>query len=263
MTDTHNAAMQWRDMGCAPKDGTAFQARIPGHGSDNVIAWTNGLLGPDEEDAGGWFFVEDQEPPECWTDGVCWAVNADGVPSVQPDAWMPLPPSPTVGETRTDALKQRLRGKTVATGLASFPSRDNGHMVLKAVRAPDPDCQEAADRIEALEAERGKLGRQVRDLLKRAEDAESDRDQRRDVALGLEAERDRDKSLWRDELDELADAKVAAEARADRLLRRWLNSGCPDCGGDCANANPPVALCIMQDTSALLASLEAREEVSP
>ena len=35
---------EWQDISTAPKDGTAFQARIPGHGQDNIIAWTDALL---------------------------------------------------------------------------------------------------------------------------------------------------------------------------------------------------------------------------
>jgi hypothetical protein len=62
------------DKSTAPR-GTAhhFQAKIPCHGSDNIIAWKDGLLDDDNEDCGGWCFAEDQEPPGCWTDGVCWA----------------------------------------------------------------------------------------------------------------------------------------------------------------------------------------------
>lgn len=81
----------WQTMDSAPRDGSAFQARIPGHGSDNVIAWTDGLLDSNEQDCGSWAFVTEQEPPDCWTDGICWEVNEDGVQSVQPDAWKPLP----------------------------------------------------------------------------------------------------------------------------------------------------------------------------
>lgn len=29
--------------------------------------------------------------PDSWTDGYCWAVNEDGVPSDQPTHWMPPP----------------------------------------------------------------------------------------------------------------------------------------------------------------------------
>lgn len=54
-----------------------------------------------------------------------------------------------------------------------------------------------------------------------------------------------------------ADAAEIAklQARIDALveaLKRWEQSGCPDCGGDCASANPPVSLCIMRETSAAI-----------
>jgi hypothetical protein len=81
------AVMGWKSMKSAPKDGTAFLARIPGHGDDNVISWTDGLLDSDGNDCGAWHFAEDQDPPDCWTDGVCWSVNADGNASVRPTHW--------------------------------------------------------------------------------------------------------------------------------------------------------------------------------
>lgn len=84
----------WRPIGEAPRDGTPIQARIPGHGSDNIIAWQDGLRDSQDRECGGWVFVSDQEPPDDWTDGVCWAVNADGVPSTAPTEWKPLPTPP-------------------------------------------------------------------------------------------------------------------------------------------------------------------------
>ncbi len=39
------------------------------------------------------------------------------------------------------------------------------------------------------------------------------------------------------------------------ILLRWQNYGCPDCGGDCSSANPPVSCCIMQETQAALEAL--------
>lgn len=74
----------------APRDGTPVQARIPGHGSDNIIAYQYGLVDDNGGDCGGWMCMGEQEPPDCWTDGVCWAENADGMPSVQPTHWKPL-----------------------------------------------------------------------------------------------------------------------------------------------------------------------------
>lgn len=84
----------WRTMDSAPRDGTPIQAKIPGHGADNIIAWASSLLDSEGKDCGGWQFVEDQEPPDDWTDGVCWQVNEDGVASTQPVAWRPLPTPP-------------------------------------------------------------------------------------------------------------------------------------------------------------------------
>lgn len=83
---------EWQDISTAPKDGTWIQAKIPGHGTDNIIAWIDGLLDYEENDCGAWAFVEDQEPPDCWTEGVCWSQNEDDKPSAQPTEWKHLPP---------------------------------------------------------------------------------------------------------------------------------------------------------------------------
>lgn len=88
------AATDWRPIETAPRDGTAIQARIPGHGEDNIIAWSGGLLDSEQNDCGSWYFADGQEPPDSWTDGVCWAENDAGGPSTPPTHWMPLPESP-------------------------------------------------------------------------------------------------------------------------------------------------------------------------
>lgn len=80
----------WQPIETAPQDGTAIQVEIPGHGSDFIVAWLEGFTDSDDNPCGCWALVEDQEPPDCWTDGVCWAVNADGLPSAQPTRWKPL-----------------------------------------------------------------------------------------------------------------------------------------------------------------------------
>jgi len=84
-------AAGFRPMSEAPRDGTDIQAIIPGHGWDNVIAWVSGYMDEDGQDCCTWAFTTDQEPPACWTDGVCWESNEDEVPSIQPIAWKPLP----------------------------------------------------------------------------------------------------------------------------------------------------------------------------
>jgi hypothetical protein len=85
---------EWQPIETAPRDGTVIQAKIPSHGSDNIIAWLDGLINENGEDCGGWSFAEDQEPPDDWTDGICWASNEDGKPSTSPTHWKPLPEPP-------------------------------------------------------------------------------------------------------------------------------------------------------------------------
>lgn len=87
--------MDWQPISSAPKDGTWIQARIPGHGDDNVIFWMTGLLDSDGKECGGWSFATEQEPPDDWTDGICWEVNEDENRSVPPTHWQPLPEPPT------------------------------------------------------------------------------------------------------------------------------------------------------------------------
>lgn len=80
----------WQSMATAPKDGTWIQAEIPGHGCDNIIAWAEGFMDSDENPCGCWQFMTEQEPPDDWTDGVCWASNEEGVSSTWPVRWKPL-----------------------------------------------------------------------------------------------------------------------------------------------------------------------------
>ena len=82
----------WQKIEFAPRDGAEIQAEIPGHGSDNIIAYVIGFVGRDGNDCSCWMFTRNQEPPACWTDGVCWEDNEDGKPSVQPTRWKPLNP---------------------------------------------------------------------------------------------------------------------------------------------------------------------------
>lgn len=89
----------WQDISSAPRDGTTIQARIPGHGSDNMIAWISDALDDGNGSCGAWTFVlEDQEPPSCWSDGWCWAVNEDGERSAEPTEWKAATPPADGGE---------------------------------------------------------------------------------------------------------------------------------------------------------------------
>jgi uncharacterized small protein (DUF1192 family) len=79
-----------------------------------------------------------------------------------------------------------------------------------------PDAMAMSDRVKRLEAElaaaRGGLDAAVKDTLK-----------------------------YRGQVATLREA-----------LADFVSYGCPACGGDCASANPPVALCPMQNARAVL-----------
>ena len=74
----------WFPMETAPRDGTPIQAKIPGNGSDNIIRWMC------IDDYWTWAMVEDQDWPDSWDDGICWASNSSEQPSVLPVSWKPL-----------------------------------------------------------------------------------------------------------------------------------------------------------------------------
>lgn len=81
--------MTWQPIKTAPTDGTPIQAKIPGHGSDNIIAMHFGFVDDEDRESAAWVYLEEGEAPDSWTDGVCWASNDVGKPSVQPTHWKP------------------------------------------------------------------------------------------------------------------------------------------------------------------------------
>lgn len=81
---------KWQKIDTAPRDGTEILAKIPGYGSGHIISWQLGFEDRHERDCGCWVIADNLEPPPCWTDGVCWALNEDGEPSVQPTHWRPI-----------------------------------------------------------------------------------------------------------------------------------------------------------------------------
>lgn len=87
----NNKEDDFMPMSSAPKDGTPIKAKIQGHGSDNIIAWYDGLLDSYGNDCCSWMFIEDSDPPPSWTDGICWDSNEDGEKSAEPIGWKPMP----------------------------------------------------------------------------------------------------------------------------------------------------------------------------
>lgn len=78
---------EWQLIETAPKNGTHIQTKIPGHGSDNIIAWECGFVNENDEDSCTWVWMSGNEPPSCWTNGVCWDANENEQPSVRPTHW--------------------------------------------------------------------------------------------------------------------------------------------------------------------------------
>lgn len=65
-------------------DGSVIRAR-----------WEGGLEDETGRPASAWAVsVEGSPHPPCWDDGICWTSNSDYEESLQPIAWMPLPPQP-------------------------------------------------------------------------------------------------------------------------------------------------------------------------
>lgn len=79
----------WRDISTAPLDGTMIA--ILTQGGQLVKASYGYEYESNEGPVGGWAALDYEPHPSCWTDGVCWASNADGEPSDQPALWRPLP----------------------------------------------------------------------------------------------------------------------------------------------------------------------------
>lgn len=83
---------QWRPIETAPMDGTQVILLTPDR-SSFPAQYMPGFLDGDGNDCWGWVAMSDLHPDD-WSDGVCWDVNEDGLPSQKPTSWMPLPPPP-------------------------------------------------------------------------------------------------------------------------------------------------------------------------
>ena len=79
----------WRGIGSAPMDGTCIKVNIPGAGVTGSVVWMDGLLDSDGNDCSAWCWMDETDPPDCWTDGICWSVNEDGIASAPPTQWKP------------------------------------------------------------------------------------------------------------------------------------------------------------------------------
>lgn len=88
-------ASGWREIESAPRNVPLLVKTERGRVFRAIVFWL-------DEDAGWtWGVVEDDDPcPSCWTDGVCWNVNADQERSDWPGGWRPLPNPPAEGSSK-------------------------------------------------------------------------------------------------------------------------------------------------------------------
>ena len=78
----------WQDISSAPRDGKTIRVQTAG-GLEFIAFWLGGLLDEQGQECGWWCVEDEDEQPESWTDGICWAKNADGKKSDQPIKWKP------------------------------------------------------------------------------------------------------------------------------------------------------------------------------
>lgn len=83
----------WQDIETAPKDGATPLRLKTADGMEFNATYEWGFCNSDNEDCWCWV-ADDDNHPDDWTDGVCWAVNEDLKPSTLPIRWMPLPEPP-------------------------------------------------------------------------------------------------------------------------------------------------------------------------
>ncbi len=106
-------AGEWQPIESAPKDGTVIKVRCEfgNHAIEFEAYWDAVGEAVDGGTAHGWVAENQDEHPECWHDGVCWASNADENASWPPCSWMPLPLPPQhtapLDEQREDEEKER------------------------------------------------------------------------------------------------------------------------------------------------------------
>lgn len=76
----------------APRDGTIFNAVTKG-GYSLRVKREAGFLTDNNENCGGCWVAEDEgDHPDCWTDGVCWMLNENYLPSDPLVSWSPTSP---------------------------------------------------------------------------------------------------------------------------------------------------------------------------
>jgi hypothetical protein len=121
-------------------------------------------------------------------------------------------------------------------------------------------------RAEKAEARAQELWNERQQILSDCGGAEFDLIKKRDAAIKERDEAREDTSVARQSLYEVVDqrdaflkahkADLSLLQEAGEEITNFVSYGCPACGGDCASANPPVSLCPMQSSRAVLAKIK-------
>lgn len=84
------ASLALQPMASAPLDRTIIL--ITSCGYVVKAKWERtGFTTAELQDSGAWVAAEESQHPPCWSDGACWASNANECESDQPIGWLPMP----------------------------------------------------------------------------------------------------------------------------------------------------------------------------
>lgn len=80
---------EWQDIASAPWNEDVLIRTEAGRELIAIL----GYYACDEHgnDCAAWAESLEGDAPNCWSEGICWEVNADGVRSDTPVSWQPLP----------------------------------------------------------------------------------------------------------------------------------------------------------------------------
>lgn len=83
---------EWKPIESAPY-GTPVRVKA-GHMTFVARLMPDASMTSEEQSCDQWQAEYEGEHPPCWSEGACWESNMDESPSMQPEAWQPLPPTP-------------------------------------------------------------------------------------------------------------------------------------------------------------------------
>ncbi|MFN8681722.1 hypothetical protein ACDP63_11345 [Paracoccus sp. P2] len=83
----HRKAEAWRPISSAPFH-TPVIVKV-GQMTFPAVLRGNAAMDENGQDCAQWQAMNEGEHPPCWSDGACWASNADGLTSMQPTGWKP------------------------------------------------------------------------------------------------------------------------------------------------------------------------------